>query len=220
MEKRTKRNGIGRLEAFSDAVLAIVLTLLVLELLPVGAQSPAQLLDKWPSYLAYLAAFLTIGITWLNHNEQMSRVYRTTPVVLLLNLGVLLGSSLVPWPTALISEALKEGDYADQFAAMIVFASVGVIISVTWIALDLYLVAHPELLNTPEDAVWMRRHALYSTGTLTISVISVGLAVFSPLAALVSYLVVAAAFLLARLHERTSPDTVDGETADDTAADG
>src|ERR1700712_3400786 len=156
MERRTKRNGIGRLEAFSDAVLAIVLTLLVLELLPTGAQSPEQLLDNWPTYIAYLAAFLTIGIIWLNHNEEMARVGKTTPVVLVLNLGVLLGASLVPWPTALISDALREGDHADQFAAMVVFAVVAAVISVPWAALDLYLARHPELLNTPGDVVWMR----------------------------------------------------------------
>ncbi|UFS60556.1 TMEM175 family protein [Subtercola endophyticus] len=211
--QRGKRNGIGRLEAFSDAVLAIVLTLLVLELLPVGAQSPAQLLEKWPAYLAYLAAFLTIGITWINHNEQMSRVRRTDPIVLVLNLGVLLGTSLVPWPTALISEALKEGDQADQFAAMVVFAAVGVLISAPWIALDRYLAGHPALLNSADDVEWMRRHALYSVGTLAVAVISVAVAAISPLAALVLYLVVAAAFLLARLRERTAlgqPEDDDG----------
>ncbi|RFA13895.1 hypothetical protein B7R21_07480 [Subtercola boreus] len=214
MGTRKKRNGIARLEAFSDAVLAIVLTLLVLDLLPTGSQSPAQLLDNWPTYIAYLAAFFTIGIIWLNHNEEMARVARTTPVVLVLNLGLLLGASLVPWPTALISDALREGDHPAQFAAMVVFAVVAAVISVPWVALDLYLARHPELLNTPDGVAWMRRHALYSAGTLVVAVVSVVVAIFSPLAALVLYLVVAAAFLSARLFEREDPAFDAGDGAD------
>ncbi|MEA9984629.1 TMEM175 family protein [Subtercola sp. RTI3] len=211
MGRPTKRNGMARLEAFSDAVLAIVLTLLVLDLLPNGAQSPEQLLGNWPTYVAYLAAFLTIGIIWLNHNEELSRVAKTTPIVLVLNLGLLLGASLVPWPTALISAALREGDHDDQFAAMVVFAVVAAVISVPWVALDLYLARHPELLNTPDGVSWMRRHALYSAGTLVVAVVSVVVAIFSPLAALVLYLVVAAAFLLARLFERESRELTEDD---------
>ncbi|RFA09021.1 hypothetical protein B7R54_07135 [Subtercola boreus] len=214
----TKRNGIGRLEAFSDAVLAIVMTLLVLDLLPSGAQSPEQLLDHWPTYLAYLAAFFTIGIIWLNHNEELARVSRTTPVLLVLNLGLLLGASLVPWPTALISDALTEGDHDAQFAAMVVFAVVAAVISLPWVALDLYLARHPELLNTATDVAWMRRHALYSAGTLIVAVVSVVVAIFSPLAALVLYLVVAAAFLLARLFEREAAAAPDPEAREPAAS--
>lgn len=214
MIRRMKLNGIGRLEAFSDAVLAIVMTLLVLDLLPSGAQSPAQLLDDWPTYLAYLAAFFTIGIIWLNHNEELARVVRTTPVLLVLNLGLLLGASLVPWPTALLSDALTEGDHDAQFAAMVVFAIAAAVISVPWVALDLYLARHPELLHEDPDVAWMRRHALYSAGTLVVAVVSVVVALFSPLAALVLYLVVAAAFLLARLFEREAPGVAEDDLED------
>lgn len=191
----------GRLEAFSDAVFAIALTLLVLDLLPEGAQAPHELLESWPSYLAYLTAFLTIGTMWLNHNEAFARVRATDPIVLLLNLAVLLGTSLVPWPTVLVSNALREGDRADQIAAMLVFAGVAVLIAVPWVVLDLYLARHRELLTASADVAWMHRHASISAGTVIVAGLSVGVAFVSPLASLVLYLPVFAVFIVARVVE-------------------
>lgn len=202
MAKRELRGGIGRLEAFSDAVLAIVLTLLVLDLLPKSAQSPAQLLGDWPTYLAFLAAFLTIGITWLNHNQSISRVSTANPVVLVLNLGILLGATLVPWPTALVAAALQRGNRADQFAAIVVFAVVTVVISIPWLALDLYLVRHPHLLESADDAKWMLGHARISVGTIVGGALSIVIAIWSPLAALLLYLIVSAVFVAVALRER------------------
>ena len=192
---------MGRLEAFSDAVFAIVLTLLVLDLLPRGAQSPQQLLANWPTYLAFLAAFLTIGIVWLNHTQAMSRIRSANPIVLTLNLGLLLGASLVPWPTALISAALEDGDRADQIAAIFVFAIVTTLISVPWLALDLYLLRHPQLLSSEQDVSWMRAHARISIATLIGAAVSIALAFVSPLASLVLYLVIEATFIVLRLRD-------------------
>jgi TMEM175 potassium channel family protein len=182
----------GRLEAFSDAVLAIVLTLLVLDLLP--------------TYLAYLTAFLTIGTVWLNHNEAVSRIRYADPIVLLLNLALLLGASLVPWPAALVSEALKDGDRPAQIAAMVVFAVVTVVISLPWLGLDLYLARHPRLLKSAGEAAWMRRHARISIGTLLTAAISVGVAFLSPLVALLLYLPVFVVFIVARVIETGAAD--------------
>jgi len=206
MTKRARGEGVGRLEAFSDAVLAIVLTLLVLDLLPRTAQSPNELLEDWPAYLSFLAAFLTIGIMWLNHSQAMSRLRRANPTVLVLNLGLLLGASLVPWPTALISNALKEGDRPAQIAAIFVFALVTILISVPWAAMDIYLARHPQYLSSPQDVQWMRAHARTSIATIAAAGISVGIAFFSPLAALVLYVVIGATFIVLRLRERDSGD--------------
>jgi uncharacterized membrane protein len=211
MATRKRPPAIARLRSFSDAVLAIVLTLLVLELLPDVAQSPRALLDNWPSYLAYLTAFLTIGSVWVNHTEQMSRVRRANPVVMFLNLGVLLGASLVPWPTALISHALKDGTRADQIAAMVVFTLVACLLSVPWVALDLYLARRPQFLASPEDAPWMRRHALTSAATILTALVSLGIAFISPLVSLLIYLPVFAAFIVARLLERAPVEADDDE---------
>jgi hypothetical protein len=107
----------------------------------------------------------------------------------------------MPWPTALISAALEDGDRAAQIAAIFVFAIVTVLISVPWLALDLYLIRHSALLVSSGDESWMRRHARVSAGTLVAAGISVALAFVSPLASLVLYALVVAVFLVVRLRE-------------------
>ncbi|MBI5160599.1 MAG: DUF1211 domain-containing protein [Micrococcales bacterium] len=221
MGTRARTSGTGRLEAFSDAVLAIVLTLLVLDLLPDGARTPAQLLEAWPTYLAFLAAFLTVGVVWLNHREAVARIRAASPVVQVLNLGVLLGASLMPWPTALISAALERGDASAQIAAIFVFAVVTVIISVPWLALDLHLIRHPALLRSDEDAAWMRAHARASVATIAAAPVSIGLAFVSPIASLVLYLVVVVVFFVVRLREEVVEDGGgEGPVAEDADAGG
>jgi len=77
-EIETRLSPTGRVEAFSDGVMAIAITLLVLDLKvpPLEAVTPGGLVSalaaRWPSYVAYLAAFLTIGIIWLNHRTPAS----------------------------------------------------------------------------------------------------------------------------------------------------
>lgn len=112
--------------------------------------------------MAHLTAFLTIGTVRLNHNEAVTRIRHADPIVLLLNLAVLLGASLVPWPTALVSKALQGGGRDDQIAAMIVFALVSVLISVPWLVMDPYLARHPRILNSADGVRWMRSPARVS----------------------------------------------------------
>jgi uncharacterized membrane protein len=202
MWSRAQSSGVGRLEAFSDAVLAIVLTLLVLDLLPHGAQSPRQLLENWPTYLSFFTAFITVGVVWLNHNQAVSRIHRADPIVQVLNLGILLGASLMPWPASLISAALQDGERPDQIAAIFVFAIVTILISVPWLLLDRYLIRHPSLLTTPADISWVHSHAQISVWTIVAAGASIGLAFLSPIASLVLYVIVVAVFLVVRLREQ------------------
>src|SRR5205085_5705026 len=94
----------SRVEAFSDGVLAIAATLLVLELrVPDPGQDLAQaLLAQAPSYATYLVSFLTIGIIWVNHHQLFAHVRRVDRTLLFLNLLRLLVVSLTPFPTALL----------------------------------------------------------------------------------------------------------------------
>jgi len=96
-EITTRLSSTGRVEAFSDGVMAIAITLLVLDLKvpPLDAVTPGGLLSalaaRWPSYVAYLAAFLTIGIIWLNHRTLVDRIARFDARLHWLNLMLLLG---------------------------------------------------------------------------------------------------------------------------------
>jgi uncharacterized membrane protein len=110
-----------RLEAFSDGVLAIAITLLVIEIRPPelhqGERLAQALWAQWPSYLAYLVSFLTIGVIWLNHHRIFEQVARVDGPLLLLNLNLLLWTALIPFPTAVVAEHLGGAGEAAQTAA-------------------------------------------------------------------------------------------------------
>ena len=110
-----------RLEAFSDGVLAIAITLLVIEIRPPELHQRERLADalwaQWPSYLAYLVSFLTIGVIWLNHHRVFEQVARVDGPLLLLNLNLLLWTGLIPFPTAVVAEHLGGAGEAAQTAA-------------------------------------------------------------------------------------------------------
>jgi uncharacterized membrane protein len=100
----------NRVEAFSDGVFAIAITLLVLDL-KVSRDLTADslrtaLLARWLSYVSFLASFAVIGIMWLNHHRMFRVIRHASHGVLLLNGLLLLMVTVVPFPTALVSEYL------------------------------------------------------------------------------------------------------------------
>jgi uncharacterized membrane protein len=95
------------MEAFSDGVFAIAITILVLEIaVPAGSESDllAAIRHEWPSYLAYVVSFATIGAAWISHTTITEHLERADSVFLRLNLLLLLVVSFLPFPTALLSE--------------------------------------------------------------------------------------------------------------------
>src|SRR5204863_2813742 len=104
----------NRVEAFSDGVMAIAITLLVLELKVPTDPGRDKLLEvlaeRWPSYVAYLAAFFTIGIIWLNHHTLLAKIARFDARLHWLNLVLLLGVATLPFPTALVADFVANGD--------------------------------------------------------------------------------------------------------------
>jgi uncharacterized membrane protein len=100
----------ARVEAFSDGVFAIAITLLVLDL-KVPRDVPAdhlaaELLRSWPSYGAFLVSFATIGIMWLNHHRLFTLIHRVDHALLVLNGLLLLTVTVVPFPTSLLAAYL------------------------------------------------------------------------------------------------------------------
>jgi uncharacterized membrane protein len=165
---------------------------------PAPGQFVEALLEDWPAYLAYLIAFLTIGSIWLSHHDTFTRIRRADPRVLVLNLVLLLGASLVPWPTALISTAVGEGSHQDKVAAILVYALVTVIVSVPWSLLSAYLARRPHLLETDTDCAWMRRNMWQSAAAGAVGVVGAAIALLVPLVSLLLFLVVPSAFLISR----------------------
>ena len=186
--------GPARLHGLIDGVFAIAITLLVLDLpRPEGAENLARdLLHDWPSYVAYVVSFVTVGIVWIEHHGMMSAVERINRRFLERTLLLLLFVSLVPWPTALAAEYAREGGGAATTAAVLYLLTLmcmGLAFTLSW----RYLAGHPELVAArarPAFAAGARRSLLGSLVYLP----AILLAFLSPLAALGIAAAVAAYF--------------------------
>jgi uncharacterized membrane protein len=104
----------SRIEAFSDGVFAIAITLLILNVqVPqpraAGDLGPA-LFRQWPTYLAFVASFATIGVMWVNHHRLFSFIERSDEGLVGLNLLLLLGVTWLPFPTALVATHMRSPD--------------------------------------------------------------------------------------------------------------
>lgn len=113
---------VARLEAFSDGVFAIAITLLVLELkLPGEPESDSgllhELLHLWPSYLSYVVSFLLIGMIWMNHHRMFHHIRRVDGMLLGLNNLLLLSVSFLPFPTHVLAESVHAG-HGEHVAAV------------------------------------------------------------------------------------------------------
>jgi len=96
----------GRIEAFSDGVFAVAITLLIFDVhAPSGSAGSlgAGLLRQWPSYVSFLISFAFIGIMWVNHHRLFNHIRRSDNLLLFLNLLLMLGITTVPFPTALLA---------------------------------------------------------------------------------------------------------------------
>jgi len=128
--------GTGRLEAFSDGVFAIAITLLVLEIHPPESASGLghELAQLWPSYLAYLISFLTIGIMWINHHYLFTLIREADRTFLCLNTLLLLFTAFIPFPTNVLADFMRSGD--GRTAATVfycgTFLATGIVYNLLW----------------------------------------------------------------------------------------
>jgi uncharacterized membrane protein len=189
---------VGRLEAFSDGVLAIVITLLILDVkVPVGATGHlgGELAHQWPQYAAYLLSFSIVGIIWLNHHATVQLLARTDHPLQVLNLLLLLPVSVLPWPTAVLAEYVHEGTDGDQRVAVVLYGVTSTVMAVAFNVLWRYILRHPELQRPDVDmhAVDVRNKrynvglAVYPAATL-LGLLSVTLFIGLMLALAVMYL--------------------------------
>lgn len=176
-----------RLEAFSDGVLAITITLLVIDIVR-PEYAPGHLLAKleaqWPNYVAFLASFFYVGIIWLNHRAVFSRVRYCSRSLHLVSLLLLLTSALIPFPTAVLSTALIRGSRGDAIVAIILYAAIGCLMCISWLILFHVLSVNPHLLEDHVERTFFPRErqraaigvALYLLGAVAGLVLSPTLA--------------------------------------------
>jgi uncharacterized membrane protein len=200
MEDGSSADGFtaGRVEAFSDAVLAIAITLLVLQLVPESGRGSLahRLGDQWPVYVAYLLSFLNIGIVWLNHHSIFSRLRSVDHGLVLLNLLLLLIVSVLPFPTTVLGDALQGGDFADQRTAALLYAGNFLFASAAFCALWLWASRGRRLIRDEmcDEAIRLR------TSRMVIAVpafsIPFVVAIWSPISAIVIDGAIMISFLL------------------------
>jgi uncharacterized membrane protein len=178
----------SRLEAFSDGVFAVAITLLVLN---ISVPEPGhytgtlahQLAIKWPSYAAYATSFITIGIIWINHHVMIGRLREADHVILILNLVLLLTVGVLPFTTDLLATYLKLG--RGQTLAAGVYAGSFLVMSIAFATLNRHILFRKtDRLrdHLPQDR---RRYILSRsiTGLIPYAV-ATGLAPVSPYATL------------------------------------
>lgn len=152
-----------RLEAFSDAVIAIVATLLVTDLkLPETATGPA---GAWlwqglgtiaPALAAFVVSFITVVVFWANHHQAFRHIRYTDPGLVVLNGLVLLVIAFIPFPTAVLAANVMVPGRAA--AATILYASALLAVSASFNLMWAYVVRHPDLLEAPLDPRAVRFH--------------------------------------------------------------
>ncbi|MFE9426533.1 TMEM175 family protein [Kitasatospora sp. NPDC006697] len=146
---RFRRADTGRVEAFSDGVFAIAITILVLDLHPPehppGGLAHA-LLEQWPAYLGYLTSFGYIGVIWLNHHQAFTRLRYTDGGLHAANLALLFTTAALPFPTAVLSTAFQHSfTDADARTAVLLYAVVAAAMCLSWYVLFRHLDRTPAL---------------------------------------------------------------------------
>jgi uncharacterized membrane protein len=197
----TGRFDTARVEAFSDGVFAIAITLLVLEIsIPEDEFDDlwAAIADQWPSYLAYVTSFLTIGGLWLVHHGIFRRMRFADPTVLRTNLVLLLMVAFLPFPTRLVAETLTI-NHAER-PAVLFYGAVLFVISALMTTLARYVAVRDEMRGeeiSRDEMEGLARLIAPSPGFYVLVLFG---AVFAPDVAAFGFLVIAVAAITRRPH--------------------
>ena len=177
----------GRLEAFSDGVLAIVITIMVLEMkVPDGATWSA-LSELWPVFLSYVLSFVYVGIYWNNHHHLISTVEHVDGSIMWTNLHLLFWLTLVPFVTAWMGENYFAPIPTTLYGAVLIAAAIA------------YMILQSRILATqPRDSALRHELGKDWKGKLSALLYLVGIAVaqFAPLVAFAMYSIVAVVWFI------------------------
>lgn len=192
-------NNTGRLQAFSDGVFSIAITLLVFNIavprdLPSGETLLNALFDLWPSYFAFVTSFLTIGVMWINHHNLFRIIVDVDHVLLVINVLLMLLVTFVNFPTAVLGTYIT--DVAGQQIASIFYCGTFAVTACVYNALWRYASSGKRLLDSQiDDRVIRSISRAYNRGLVLYWLIFV-LAFISALGALACSFALAIFFAL------------------------
>lgn len=182
----------GRMEALTDGVVAIVITLLVLELgVAAGAEKDLlqAILDEWPSYLAYFISFFTVGAFWLRHHTMTDAMSEVDSAFVRLNLTAIFFLSVLPFPTRLVSEFLQSEDA--ERVAVVFYGIILFFAALSFTVLWRYAAKNRRLLKPDISDDEARELNEYLTPSLAAYLVAILVGLVLPILAFLFYLLIA-----------------------------
>jgi uncharacterized membrane protein len=155
----------SRLESFSDGVIAVAITLLILDLHVPNTGTPGSLArhlgEQWPNFAAYVASFLTIGVVWINHHTLLGRLARADHFVLMLNIALLMTIVVLPFTTSLMSAYLTA--HAGQHLAAVIYGGSFLLFRLVFLVIQRHLLTNRTHLMHQPPSPALRRAILRRT---------------------------------------------------------
>lgn len=182
------RAGIGRVEAFSDGVIAIIVTIMVLELHPPEEPGLERLWHLWPVFLAYMLSFAYVGIYWVNHHRLFSHAKVVSNALVWLNLGLLFSLSLIPFTAAYLGAQHFSRDGTMIYLISMIFPTVFYV--------PLQHAIRASSPQTPTSETYHRQTTRKGIAALMIYMAGLGLTFLSPWAGIASTALVALLWFL------------------------
>jgi len=202
-EARTPQAGrdLDRIVFFSDAVFAIAITILVLDIrVPEGlspAELPAQLLDLGPRYVSYVISFLVLAIYWQAHHKVFKPITGYDGAMVWLNVLFLMAVAFLPFPTSLL------GEYSEEQISVVIYAVNAAVASLLLVAISWYATSNHRLVGPDLDDEENRIRRVQGLAVPVVFLLSIGVSFFSPIAAMYSWLLLSVTDpLLRRLWSR------------------
>ncbi len=203
----------NRIEAFSDGVMAVAITLLVLDLsIPIArrhAQLASLLGEEWPRFAAYGVSFLVIGIIWVNHHTLFSLLSHVDRPLLFVNLFLLADVVLIPFGTALLADNIRQGGSNAHVAAAI-YSAISLLMAVGFSAMYVYMTVDGRLLRDGVDLEAARACRLRFSGGGVFYLVLVGLAFVNAYLTLACQFALAAYYVFNRLPVPPAPAEATG----------
>jgi uncharacterized membrane protein len=200
----------SRLEAFSDGVFAVAITLLALDLTVAGPTGHGSLTDqlheKWPAFLAYLISFFMIGIVWVNHHALVRSIIKVDRTLLFLNLVLLLFVVLIPFATGTVADYFSQDDWNTN-VAMMLYGGVFLGMSIGFGAIfEWTLYGRRVYQPLPPERHWAARARFVGGGL--VYVVAILVALFSAIASFVLIALVAVYYIVERTPAYPGADDV------------
>jgi uncharacterized membrane protein len=176
----------ARVESFSDGVMAVIITILVLDLKAPQSAEPSALLKLWPSFAIYLVSFFLTTIYWINHHSLVAQARHVTPRLLWANSGVLFAASLIPFATAYVA-ATRLAPFSTA-----IYAALQCVCAIT------FNVMFRTIVQQRDDEAFRRRvrqRRRQNNAAVGVYAVSVVVALFSPIVSILLFTVVSLAYV-------------------------